>query len=323
MSFQQLFFTGATADQITATGGSIITSGDYKYHIFQSSGSFQLQSYSSSSYNIYFYLCSGGDGGYDGDSSDPNNALPGGAGGAGGNGAGYYNTQTYTTNDFGTSSKTVTIGAGGAGGGGTGTASSFMSLTASLSAQGGGGGGAGGDGTNPPVAGGTGGAGIIISSSGPFSGLTVPNAIYRYMGYSGGGGGGGGYYTDVGAAGGTMATIGGSTAPSGGDGGNSESNGGNAYSGFRYYGEGGGGGGGVGGRSSGTGVGGYGYEGSSGYKKHLLLPHLPKLPQPSQKPYQLPQKLPLSRLLKKHTLNLKTKRLIFRTRLTKRKVCLR
>ena len=118
-----------------ATGGSIIYSNGFWYHVFRGSGSFVPQS----SFNAEYLLVAGGGGG---------GSTSGSCSGAGGGGGGInayslaVTPQTYT----------VTVGAGG-GSGTTGSSSSFGAQTLT----GGGGGGS---------AGGGGGAGGLNAGSG-------------------------------------------------------------------------------------------------------------------------------------------------------------
>src|SRR5210317_735327 len=79
-----------------ATGGTIVSSGGYKYHTFTTSGTFTV---TSGIATVDFLIVAGGGGG---------GSRHGGGGGAGG-----YQTGSYTAS---TGNYTVTIGAGGAGG---------------------------------------------------------------------------------------------------------------------------------------------------------------------------------------------------------------
>ena len=108
----------------SATGGTITTSGGYKYHTFTSSGTFAV----TGSLSIDILIVAGGGGG-------------GGRYNSGGGGAGgmlEYTSQTATTASY-----TVTVGAGGAGGAqatvGTNGGNSSMSGLSLTTAVGGGG----------------------------------------------------------------------------------------------------------------------------------------------------------------------------------------
>ena len=159
------------------TGGTIVTSGGYRYHTFTSSSTFTVPSSSSVSSVEYLIVAGGGSGGF-----SYANQTGAGGGGAGGllNGTSSVSAASYT----------VTVGAGGTGvsanTGGSGADSVFNSLTA----IGGGGGAAGvGGGSTNATSGGSGGGG----------GASYPTASYSYRlgasGTSGQGnaGGDGGY----------------------------------------------------------------------------------------------------------------------------------
>jgi hypothetical protein len=180
---------------VTATGGTVLTCGDYKTHIFTADGSFAVS-------------CAGNPAGSD---TVDYLAVAGGAGGGtnygGGGGGGGYRTN-YPSGCTGipvtTTSYPITVGAGGVGApnpsspeiGTSGSNSIFSSIT---SAGGGGGGGS----TFPGVSGGSGGGGGNSPSgsySGTGSGNTPPvsppqgnpSATSTPQGTGGGGGGGGG-----------------------------------------------------------------------------------------------------------------------------------
>jgi len=85
-----------------ATGGTVTTSGDYKIHTFNSSGTFSVTQVGSSA-SVDYLVIAGGGGGGPGHSAD---YRQGGGGGAGG-----YLTSTFSAlvGDY-----TITVGAGGA-----------------------------------------------------------------------------------------------------------------------------------------------------------------------------------------------------------------
>jgi hypothetical protein len=179
---------------ISASGGSVTTSGNYRIHTFTSSSTFTVNSIgtgSSESNTIDYMIVAGGG--------------AGGNCGAGGGGAGgmIYNTaQTVSS----TGNYTVTIGAGGVGPssctrGANGNNSSFFSQTSI-----GGGAGGGNDGGSGPTSGGCGGGGSYNNTGG--SGTAG-------QGFAGGNGGGG-----TGGGGGGTAAAGnpGSSDKKGGDG---------------------------------------------------------------------------------------------------------
>ena len=178
----QVFFDGAdtdaTASFITATGGTITTSGNCKIHTFTSPGTFTVSSLSDCSANnvvSHVVVAGGGSGG---------NAKDGTNGNAGGAGAGGYreakspatpytaspldggapNAITVTAAAF-----PITVGAGGAAkttcsAGTTGSNSIFSTIT---SAGGGGGGGGPGTGLSGGSGGGASNAGSIGSGNTP------------------------------------------------------------------------------------------------------------------------------------------------------------
>ena len=93
-------------EPFVVTGGTIVTSGGYRYHTFTSSGSFTV---SSGSKSVEYLIVAGGGG------------SQGGGGGAGG-----YRSGTFTVS---TANYQVTVGAGGSGGGNNGGNSSAFSVT--------------------------------------------------------------------------------------------------------------------------------------------------------------------------------------------------
>jgi len=209
---------------VTATGGTITTSGDYKIHTFDSSGTFTVSNAGNSAGSNkvdYMVIAGGGGGGSD------NNA--GGGVGSGGGGAGGFresvpNPAAWTASPLASSGGSlsvpataypITIGAGGTSGpapGGNGSAggpSVFSTITSA-------GGGAGLGNPNTPTgdgSGGSGGGGTYNASGG--SGNTPP--VSPPQGNSGESGAFSGQYP--GGAGGGAGESGGTDGDSyGGDG---------------------------------------------------------------------------------------------------------
>ena len=218
---------------VTATGGTITTSGDYKIHTFNSSGTFTVSCAGNSvgSNNVEYLIVAGGGGG----------GAGGGANAGGGAGAGGYRTDTSVS--VTAQAYPVTVGGGGAGnvyGSCLTTASNSVALSIT-SARGGSGGN--GDGHGARVngqSGGSGGAASGVQTGGGSGGNSPPvsppqgNAGGQGgqgLGLGGGGGGGAGAVganASCGAAGaggnGSPSTINGSNvtrAGGGGGGGNS------------------------------------------------------------------------------------------------------
>ena len=218
---------------VTATGGTITTSGDYKIHTFNSSGTFTVSCAGNSvgSNNVEYLIVAGGGGG----------GAGGGANAGGGAGAGGYRTDTSVS--VTAQAYPVTVGGGGAGnvyGSCLTTASNSVALSIT-SARGGSGGN--GDGHGARVngqSGGSGGAASGVQTGGGSGGNSPPvsppqgNAGGQGgqgLGLGGGGGGGAGAVganASSGAAGaggnGSPSTINGSNvtrAGGGGGGGNS------------------------------------------------------------------------------------------------------
>ena len=218
---------------VTATGGTVTTSGDYKIHTFNSSGTFTVScgGNSAGSNSVEYLIVAGGGGG----------GAGGGANAGGGAGAGGYRTDTSVS--VTAQAYPVTVGGGGAGnvyGSCLTTASNSVALSIT-SARGGSGGN--GDGHGARVngqSGGSGGAASGVQTGGGSGGNSPPvsppqgNAGGQGgqgLGLGGGGGGGAGAVganASCGAAGaggnGSPSTINGSNvtrAGGGGGGGNS------------------------------------------------------------------------------------------------------
>ena len=200
-SFQE-YYGASSQTHVAGSGGQTTTSGNYKFHYFNSSGQFQVTSIGSggpSNTIDYIVIAGGGSGGVS--HSQPADCLSvGGGGGAGG----------YTTGTFsGTvGNHSVTIGGGGSGqtpGSGAHASGSNSSLENVSTATGGGGGGYR---TNTAVvngeSGGSGGGGNTqgqiatgISGQGNNGGMgehrySNPTHGGQYFPTAGHGGGGGG-----------------------------------------------------------------------------------------------------------------------------------
>ena len=211
---------------VTATGGTITTSGDFKIHTFNSSGTFTVSNSGNAagSTTVDYLVIAGGGGG--GGAGGPSNGTAGG-GGAGGYRESFPNPATGGL-PVSVQAYPITVGAGASGGGGNpngasaaggvGSTATFSTIT---SAGGGGGAGTGG---NPGPAGGSGGGGGPNTGPAPFNanpgaGNTPP--VSPPQGNAGGtgsppthGGAGGGGASGVGANGpagaggsGTTSTI--------------------------------------------------------------------------------------------------------------------
>ena len=180
---QGTVFTAASSGGFSTSGGTEITSGGYKYHVFTSPGTFTM---SGGTKDLEYLVVAGGGGG-GGASSSSTGA--GGGGGAGG-------LRQGTLPAVAVGSYPVTVGTGGAGTNGQGTAgnnSVFSTITAYGGGAGGsgypqqaggaGGSGGGGGGDNPSLSGGTATPGDGGNPGGSSAGPSGDNA--------GGGGGAG------------------------------------------------------------------------------------------------------------------------------------
>ena len=188
---------------ITATGGTVTTSGDYKIHTFNSSSCFAITTAPTPANNKVSYVVVAGGGASGQDQS--------GAGGAGGYREGKHSTDPYTASPLAatpcsaltiaaSTTYPITIGAGGAGAPypattAPGSDSVFSSIT---SAGGGGGGSQGPAPLKPGQAGGSGGGGAEASPGFPGGAGNTP-PVSPSQGNAGGagsntnyGGGGGG-----------------------------------------------------------------------------------------------------------------------------------
>ena len=201
------------------SGGTEVTSGNYKYYTFTTSGYDTLTIPSGFSTTLEYLVVAGGGGG-------SRNSNPGGGGGAGG-----LLQSSQSVNGATTSSLSIRVGAGGAGqGSGTGTQGTNSHITGTgwttVESVGGGGGagsdvvaGSGGSGGGASYQGNGGGSGTAGQGNDGGNGSTSGGV------YSGGGGGGKGAAGDT-SSGGSVADggIGGlysdwATATSTGDGG--------------------------------------------------------------------------------------------------------
>lgn len=202
-----------TADQdalsgvfVSATGGTVLTCGDFKTHVFTSDGTFEVTSTGTpaGSNTVEYLVVAGGAGGGDGS-------------GSGGGGAGGYrqNYPSPVTGGLSVSAQSysITVGAGGAfscsptARGSSGANSAFSTITSA--------GGGGGGSENPCVsnvrngaAGGSGG-GAVFAPGGGGAGNTPP--VSPSQGNNGGNGGG----NYSGGGGGGASAVGGNGKPCG------------------------------------------------------------------------------------------------------------
>ena len=214
---------------VTATGGTVTCSGDYKIHTFTSPGTFCVTNTGNEYGNdkVSYLIIAGGGGGGSTNSTDD-----GGGGGAGGYREGKDSSDPYSAGPPATTHTTlsatgayaIAVGGGGSGGPGTpevpgtqGSDSSFNSITSA------GGGGARGSGSTPPPSdanggsgGGSGGGGGVPGKPG---GTGNTPAVSPSQGNNGGQGatsppdgsaGGGGGIGSVGATAGGSSANGGS-----------------------------------------------------------------------------------------------------------------
>jgi hypothetical protein len=152
-----------------ATGGTVVTSGGFKYHTFLSNGTFQV---TGGSKTIEYIVVAGGGG----------SSIDVGGGGGGGF---RYGTATATVNSY-----PATIGAGGANQA-AGVASSFNSLQSAGGGSGGGGTGGSGGGARYNATGGSGNNPTTSPAQG-FNGGNSISGVYNNIGGGGGGAGGAG-----------------------------------------------------------------------------------------------------------------------------------
>jgi hypothetical protein len=213
---------------ITATGGTITTSGDYKIHSFTGPGTFTVCSVGNpaGSNSVSYLVIAGGGGG---------GATHGGGAGAGGFREGKASSDSYTASPLNAPAGLpviaqgypITVGGGGAGApvpsnqiGSSGVNSTFSTITSA----GGGGAGGGGSGDGIGLNGGSGGGGGNTVTSAGGTGNTPP--VSPPQGQNGGAGnnpGGTGGGGGAGAAG--QNSPGGNTAGNGGVGSTTSING--------------------------------------------------------------------------------------------------
>lgn len=233
---QQLLISYSTGGPIVATGGTIVTDGDYNVHVFEAGTSSFIVSSGRGTADILVVGGGGGGGG--------TQATTQGAGGGGGGGVTPSLTYPIRRKTY-----SVVVGTGGVGGnpgaaGADGNDSSFDSVVIAY----GGGGGAGNGGTGSDGSSGGGGSNGNSGGTGSdgFDGGAGSSSAPNY------GGGGGGGDSEIGAAG---------TSTAGGDGGDGTSNG---IHGIPSYFGGGGGGGTLTGGTAGVGGAGGGGDGGLG-----------------------------------------------------------
>ena len=208
------------ASYVAATGGTITTSGDFKIHTFNSSGTFEVTAVGNScgSSTVDYLVVAGGGGG----ASGPSGAV-GGGGGAGGFRTSYPNP---SSGGFPVSAQEypITVGAGG-GQSNNGNNSVFSSITSAAGGRGGfgrpnpdgndgqagGSGGGGGSTSENPASGNTGAGGAGNTPPVSPSQGNAGGSGSAFQGHSHGGGAGGG-------AGATGANAGPSTGGAGGAG---------------------------------------------------------------------------------------------------------
>ena len=206
VSTRSFRFTTEVNPYIEATGGTVLTSGDYKTHIFTSSGNFTVThaGLPSGANTVEYLVVAGGGSGASGD-----------VGGGGGAGGVQENYPSPTTGGFGISAQTypITIGAGASGvgnntRGNNGNSTTFSSITSAGGGAGGvnstpsrdgsPGGCGGGAGWNPPSSGGAGNNPPVSPPQGQPGGNNPPGTTQpAYIPGGGGGaqeaGGPGGY----------------------------------------------------------------------------------------------------------------------------------
>ena len=215
-----------------ATGGNTITTdGNYKYHMFTTTG----QTFTINTANATFdYIVVGGGGGAGG-------GWNAGGGGAGG---GY---RAFTNQTLGTGSYSVIVGPGGAGGNYAGATNGGNSSFNGITSNGGGFGGSYGNASSPNPGGSGGGAAYAYSTIGNTGGAGNTPSTSPSQGNNGGTTGGTSAYSSCGGGGGASG-VGGNGAP--GSGANGDGTGGtggagtsNAITGtsVKYAGGGGGG----------------------------------------------------------------------------------
>jgi hypothetical protein len=187
-------FTAGANPFISATGGTILTCGDYKTHVFTGPGSFVVTNAGkpTGSNSVEYLVVAGGASG------------AGGAGGGGGAGGYRQNYPSPTTAGLPVTATTypITVGGGGVGGGdGSDGGQGFDSIFSTITSAGGGGGGhrsqgpfpggsGGGGGYYGPISGGTGNSPPVSPPQGNNGGNSPSIRMSPFLGSGGGGAGG-------------------------------------------------------------------------------------------------------------------------------------
>jgi len=196
---RQFKMTEVASAYMAATGGTTLTSGDYKTHVFNSPGNFNVSATGPLSNTVEYLVVAAGGGG---------SGSHGGGGGAGGMRENYPSPATGGLSVSGPTTYPITIGGGGAGKGtGPGASTSIIggqggqSVFSTITSTGGGGGAysesgnRAGDKAGPGGSGGGGGNGGNGGGSGNTPSVSPPQGNNGGGGYGGpvfpGGGGGG------------------------------------------------------------------------------------------------------------------------------------
>lgn len=209
-----LSWTASTLNQITATGGTVSSSGGIETHTFSpGTSTLTVSSVGGTGTGVVNVKINagGGGGGDGGDGSCAGCNQVGGSGGGGGGGGG---TASNSAMSVTAQAYTVVVGAGGTVAGGVGNSGGSSSFNG-LSTSGGGGGNVGGSGGSPGGSGGSPGGGGTGGSDGTAGGGGV-TATQINVGTAGGSGGGAGSNGNGGAGGGGGGGHGGGSTPNGG-----------------------------------------------------------------------------------------------------------
>lgn len=174
---QREFYLNSTL--IEASGGSVSTVGNYRYHTFTGSNTFTVTNNPLNTALDYLIVAGGG-------GSQAYNSGSGDAS-SGGGGAGGYLASTFVPS---ATSYAITVGAGG--NGAQGTSSSAFSITATGGGYGGGGGNGAGNGNGGGNGGSGGGTGTYAGGNTGGTGIAGQGNNGGYSGGRGNGGGGGG-----------------------------------------------------------------------------------------------------------------------------------
>ena len=220
--------TASTALYVTATGGTITCSGDYRIHTFTGPGALCVSCAGNScgSSTVDYLVVAGGGSGGPKYSPAPNNATGGGGGAGGYRESPGVASGSYSVSPLGVSPAValpvavtpypVTVGAGGAatpgappgGAGNPGSVSTFSTISSA-------GGGSGGEDTQNGNTGGSGGGRGGESNPGPGAAGNTPPVSPPQGNPGGAGGAGGPVFGSGGGGGATVAGGGGSTSASG------------------------------------------------------------------------------------------------------------